>query len=80
MAALGLERLLGGDPADVAKAPNRAAHTLPAIVGFTVGCGLGAACEAALGTWSLCLAGLALLAKSARRGICILSYPPETGG
>ena len=48
MAALGLERLLGGDPADVAKAPNRAAHTLPAIVGFTVGCGLGAACEAAL--------------------------------
>jgi uncharacterized membrane protein YoaK (UPF0700 family) len=57
------EVLLGGDPADVAKARNRAAHTLPAIVGFTVGCGLGAACEAALGTWSLALpAGLALLA------------------
>jgi uncharacterized membrane protein YoaK (UPF0700 family) len=57
------ELLLGGDPADVAKARNRAAHTLPAIVGFTVGCGLGAACEAALGTWSLALpAGLALLA------------------
>ena len=57
------EVLLGGDPADVAKARNRAARTLPAIVGFTAGCGLGAACEAALGTWSLALpAGLALLA------------------
>jgi uncharacterized membrane protein YoaK (UPF0700 family) len=57
------EVLLGGDPADVAKARNRAAHTLPAIVGFTVGCGLGAACEAQFGTWSLALpAGLALLA------------------
>jgi uncharacterized membrane protein YoaK (UPF0700 family) len=57
------EVLLGGDPADVAKARNRAAHVLPAIVGFAAGCGLGAACEAALGTRSLALpAGLALLA------------------
>jgi uncharacterized membrane protein YoaK (UPF0700 family) len=57
------EVLLGGDPADVAKARNRAARTLPPIVGFTAGCGLGAACEAALGTWSLALpAGLAMLA------------------
>jgi uncharacterized membrane protein YoaK (UPF0700 family) len=57
------EVLLGGDPADVAKARNRAARTLPPIVGFTAGCGLGAACEAAVGTWSLALsAGLALLA------------------
>jgi uncharacterized membrane protein YoaK (UPF0700 family) len=57
------EVLLGGDPAVVAKARNRAAYILPAIVGFTVGCGLGAACEAALGTWSLALpAGLAMLA------------------
>jgi uncharacterized membrane protein YoaK (UPF0700 family) len=57
------EVLLGGDPADVAKARNRAARVLPAIVGFTVGCGLGAACEAALGVWSLALpAGLALIA------------------
>jgi hypothetical protein len=45
------------------KACNLAARTLPVIVGFTVGCGLGAACEAALGTWSLALpAGLAMLA------------------
>ena len=57
------EVLLGGDPADVAKTRSRAARTLPPIVGFTAGCGLGAACEAAAGTWSLALpAGLALLA------------------
>ena len=57
------EMLLGGDSADVAKARNRAARTLPVIVGFTAGCGLGAACEAALGTWSRALpVGLALLA------------------
>jgi uncharacterized membrane protein YoaK (UPF0700 family) len=43
------ELLLGGDPADVAKARSRAARTLPPIVGFTAGCGLGAACEAAVG-------------------------------
>ncbi len=54
---------VGGDPADVAKARNRAARTPPAIVGFTVGCALGAACEAALGRRSLALpSGLALLA------------------
>src|SRR4029434_8358647 len=54
---------LGRDPEDVASARSRAEHTWPAIVGFTVGCGLGAACEAAVGLWSLALpAGLALLA------------------
>ena len=38
-------------------------HTLPVIVGFATGCGLGAACEAAAGLWSLALpTGLALLA------------------
>jgi uncharacterized membrane protein YoaK (UPF0700 family) len=57
------EVLLGGNPADMAKARNRAARTLPVIVGFAVGCGLGAACEAAFGLWSLALpTGLALLA------------------
>jgi uncharacterized membrane protein YoaK (UPF0700 family) len=55
--------LLGGDPADVAKARDRAVRTLPVIVGFAVGCGLGAACQAAIDLWSLGLpAGLALLA------------------
>jgi uncharacterized membrane protein YoaK (UPF0700 family) len=55
--------LFGGDPADMAKARDRAARTLPVIVGFAVGCGLGAACEAAIGLWSLVPpAGLALLA------------------
>ena len=57
------EVLLGRDPDEVAKARRRAQHTSPAVVGFTVGCGLGAACEAAVGLWSLALpAGLALLA------------------
>jgi uncharacterized membrane protein YoaK (UPF0700 family) len=55
--------LFGGDPADVATARNRAARTLPVIIGFAVGCGIGAACEAAVGLRSLVLpAGLALLA------------------
>ncbi len=55
--------LRGGDPAGIAQARNRAAHTLPVIVGFAVGCGVGSTCEVVLGLWSLALpAGLALLA------------------
>jgi len=53
--------LLG--PAHVAKARDRAMRTWPAIVGFAVGCGLGATLEAAIGLRSLALlAGLAFLA------------------
>ena len=56
------EVLVGGDDADVAKARSRAKHTLPVIVGFTIGCGLGAACQATAGLWSLTLpTGLAVL-------------------
>jgi uncharacterized membrane protein YoaK (UPF0700 family) len=55
--------MLGRKPADVAKARDRAMRTWPAIVGFAIGCGLGATCEAAIGLKSLALpAGLALLA------------------
>src|SRR6266404_186726 len=55
------DAMLGRRPADVDKARDRAMRTLPAIVGFAVGCGLGATCEAAIGVWSLALpAGLAL--------------------
>jgi hypothetical protein len=55
--------LLGRDPDIAAKARSRAKDTWPAIAGFTAGCGLGAACEAAIGLWSLALpTGLALLA------------------
>jgi uncharacterized membrane protein YoaK (UPF0700 family) len=55
--------LLGRDPDNVAEARRRASHTWPAIVGFAVGCCLGAACETALGLWSLAFpSGLALLA------------------
>ena len=62
--AIDVGKLLhGGDPAALASSRSRAAHTLPVIVGFAVGCGLGAACEAAFGMWSLALpAGLALFA------------------
>jgi len=57
------EMLLGRDPNEVASARRRAKHTWPPIVGFTIGCGLGAASEAAVGLWSLALpTGLALVA------------------
>jgi uncharacterized membrane protein YoaK (UPF0700 family) len=57
------EMMLRRGPADVTKARDRAMRTWPAIVGFAVGCGLGAACEVAIGLKSLALpAGLALLA------------------
>src|SRR6266446_3812322 len=57
------EVLLGGDSDDVARARRRANHTWPAIIGFAVGCSLGAAGEAAFDLWSLALPiGLALLA------------------
>jgi uncharacterized membrane protein YoaK (UPF0700 family) len=56
------EALAGGDVAKVAKARRRALHTLPVIIGFAIGCGLGAAFEASAGLWSLALpSGLALL-------------------
>jgi uncharacterized membrane protein YoaK (UPF0700 family) len=55
--------MLGRRPADVDKARDRAMRTWPAIVGFAIGCGLGATCEAAIGLRSLALpAGLALIA------------------
>ena len=57
------EVLVGRDPAQVVQARARAMHTLPVIVGFTIGCVLGAAFEAAAGLWSLALpSALALLA------------------
>jgi uncharacterized membrane protein YoaK (UPF0700 family) len=62
MLALG-EVLAGGDEAVVASARQRAIHIFPVIVGFTLGCALGAAGQAGYGSWSLALpAGLALLA------------------
>jgi len=55
--------LLQRDPDGKAYASRRARHTWPAIVGFSVGCSLGAVLEAAIGPWSLALpTGLALLA------------------
>jgi uncharacterized membrane protein YoaK (UPF0700 family) len=60
--ALG-EVLAGGDAAVVARARKRVIQIFPVIVGFTLGCALGAAGYAAYGSWSVGLpAGLALLA------------------
>jgi uncharacterized membrane protein YoaK (UPF0700 family) len=57
------EALAGADPVAAAKARSRAMHTLPVISGFAIGCGLGAACEAAMGLYALALpTGLALIA------------------
>ncbi len=57
------EALVGRDHDQTAQARARAMHTLPVIVGFTIGCVCGAAFEAAAGLWSLALpTGLALLA------------------
>jgi uncharacterized membrane protein YoaK (UPF0700 family) len=68
--------LLARDPDAVAKARSRAKHTWPAVVGFALGCGLGATGEVGLGLWSLALpVGLALL------GLALgLSAKPDDGG
>jgi uncharacterized membrane protein YoaK (UPF0700 family) len=51
------------DANGVADASSRARQTWPAIVGFTVGCRLGALLEVVIGPWSLALpTGFALLA------------------
>jgi uncharacterized membrane protein YoaK (UPF0700 family) len=55
--------LLGRGPDDVTRARTRAKQTWPALAGFALGCGLGAACELVVDLWSLALpVGLALLA------------------
>ena len=55
--------LVGRDPQEAANACDRAKHAWPVILGFAVGCGLGAACQAAFGLRSLALpTGLALVA------------------
>ena len=57
------EVLAGDDATKIATARHRAMHTLPVIVGFATGCGLGALYEAAAGLSSLALPTcLALLA------------------
>jgi uncharacterized membrane protein YoaK (UPF0700 family) len=61
---LALGEVLAGGNADVVEgARKRVIHIFPVIVGFVLGCALGAAGQAAYGSWSLGLpAGLALLA------------------
>ena len=50
-----VELLAGRDAHEVAAARRRAKQTGAAILGFVIGCGLGGACEAAVGLWSLAL-------------------------
>ena len=58
-----MEMLLGHDAARAERARDRARRTWPVIVGFLLGCALGAACETAFALPSLALpACLALLA------------------
>lgn len=49
------EALFASNSNDRAKACERARRTGLAIVGFIVGCGLGAGCQAVVGLWSLML-------------------------
>jgi uncharacterized membrane protein YoaK (UPF0700 family) len=57
------EVLLGRSRKDRVKAGDSAKRSGLAIVGFVVGCGLGAGCQAVTGLWSLLLpSGLALVA------------------
>jgi uncharacterized membrane protein YoaK (UPF0700 family) len=56
--------LVGRDAANLAKAKRRTLDTLPVLVGFAIGCGLGATGEAVAGPWSLVLpTALVLLAS-----------------
>lgn len=65
-----VEILLGRDSTGERRTRSRARHTWPAIAGFAVGCGLGAACVAAIGRWSLALpTSLALLALAMGSGV-----------
>jgi uncharacterized membrane protein YoaK (UPF0700 family) len=55
--------MFGREATEIAKARSGAKRTWPAILGFAAGCGVGAACEAAIGLRALALpTGLALLA------------------
>ena len=66
------EMMFGRKLSDVARARERAMLTWPAIIGFAIGCGLGAACEAAIGFMSLVLPVLlAVLAVALGRNATI---------
>ncbi|HVH82025.1 MAG TPA: YoaK family protein [Stellaceae bacterium] len=67
---------LGRDRDEITGARHRAQHAWPAILGFAVGCALGAAAQAAIGLQSLALPmGFALLAL-----VLGLSAKPDSGG
>jgi uncharacterized membrane protein YoaK (UPF0700 family) len=54
--------LYGGADNNIAAARRQIVHLLPVILGFTLGCALGAAAQSAYGSWSIAMpTGLALL-------------------
>ena len=71
------EALAGADPAAAAAARGRAMRTLPVIAGFAVGCGLGAASEAAAGLWSLALPTDPALFALARTSVTSATRPSD---
>jgi uncharacterized membrane protein YoaK (UPF0700 family) len=72
--------LLGRDSNEVAGARRRAWRTGPVIAGFVVGCGLGAACEAVYGLWSLLLpAGFAFAALALGFNVSSVAVAHRTG-
>jgi uncharacterized membrane protein YoaK (UPF0700 family) len=78
-----VEILLGRDSIGASETRRRARNTWPTVAGFAVGCGLGAACVAGFGRWSLALpAGLALFAlamapEASRRTIALPVNAPS---
>ena len=72
--------LLGRDSNEVASAGRRAWRTGPVIAGFVVGCGLGAACEAVYGLWSLMLpAGFAVAALTLAFNVSTVAVVHRSG-
>jgi uncharacterized membrane protein YoaK (UPF0700 family) len=70
------ELVVGRHHEEVERARQRARQTGAAIMGFIVGCGLGAAAEAAFGLWSLVLpVALALVALGLAFGVEADSQP-----
>ena len=61
--------LSGGDATEIANAKRRALHILPVVVGFALGCALGATAESAVGLWSLVMPTALALVVFARYGI-----------
>jgi uncharacterized membrane protein YoaK (UPF0700 family) len=71
------EIMLGADAVGIAKARQRAKRTWPVVLGFLLGCGIGASWEAKIELCVLILpAGFALLALA----LAMTRQPGKSGG